>query len=212
MHRVRGLRPCTGLGLGYDKLGLRPRTGLGLGRAAHRLGLGSERTAPAKLRPTTAHPSLLPPISTCPAHVIPIPHAQSRPNPCRVSKPLCKPVSCVQTPVQTPVPGAHTSWTKTHMQVLPGKLRVRLHPDRPVLFAHLRRDHALCDRPRVWYADGLPPSVAPRFAGALTQSAPNGSRPRRPAYSQAPPSMKSVCQAAWLLTVAVGNLVVRWPR
>jgi dipeptide/tripeptide permease len=28
------------------------------------------------------------------------------------------------------------------------------------------------------------------------------------AYSQAPSSMKSVCQAAWLLTVAVGNLMV----
>lgn len=28
------------------------------------------------------------------------------------------------------------------------------------------------------------------------------------AYSQAPESMKSVCQAAWLLTVALGNLVV----
>lgn len=28
------------------------------------------------------------------------------------------------------------------------------------------------------------------------------------AYSQAPPSMKSVCQAAWLLTVAAGNLIV----
>lgn len=28
------------------------------------------------------------------------------------------------------------------------------------------------------------------------------------AYSQAPLSMKSVCQSAWLMTVAVGNLVV----
>jgi len=28
------------------------------------------------------------------------------------------------------------------------------------------------------------------------------------AYSQAPTSMKSVCQAAWLLTVAFGNLIV----
>ena len=28
------------------------------------------------------------------------------------------------------------------------------------------------------------------------------------AYSQAPESMKSVCSAAWLLTVAAGNLVV----
>ena len=28
------------------------------------------------------------------------------------------------------------------------------------------------------------------------------------AYSQAPVSMKAMCQAAWLLTVAFGNLVV----
>lgn len=28
------------------------------------------------------------------------------------------------------------------------------------------------------------------------------------AYSQAPPSMKALCQAAWLWTVAFGNLVV----
>ena len=29
-----------------------------------------------------------------------------------------------------------------------------------------------------------------------------------PAYSQAPVSMKSVCQAAWLLTSAIGNVIV----
>ena len=28
------------------------------------------------------------------------------------------------------------------------------------------------------------------------------------AYSQAPPSMKAICQAAWLWTVAFGNLFV----